>query len=61
MSQDHTQNDEDRQQHLEETARRVNALPFHWDHKVEIWQEETALSETTFAKILKRCGEFVPD
>ena len=50
-----------RQRHLEETARRVNALPLHWDDKIEFWQEETGLSETTFAKVLKRCGEHVPD
>ena len=50
-----------RQRHLEETARRVNALPLHWGDKVEVWQEETALSETTFAKILRRCGESVPE
>jgi hypothetical protein len=60
MSGSHTQTEKDGQRHLEETARRLNALPLHWDSKVEIWQEETSLSETTFAKILKRCGEFVP-
>ncbi len=42
-----------RQQHLEETARQVNALPLHWEDKVEVWQEETSLSETTLVKILK--------
>jgi hypothetical protein len=54
---DDTQPEADRQRHLEETARRVNALPLHWEDRVEIWQEETSLSETTLAKILKRCGE----
>ena len=27
-----------RQQHLEETARRLNSLPLHWEDKVEVWQ-----------------------
>jgi len=61
MSEDHTQTEVSRQRHLEEMARRLNALPIHWDDKVELWQEETALSETTLAKILKQCGEFVPE
>jgi hypothetical protein len=61
MSGDHTQTEKDRQRHLEEAARRLNALPLRWEDKVEAWQEETSLSETTFAKILKRCGEFVPE
>ena len=45
----------------EEVARRINAQPLPWDVMVEVWQEEMAESETTFAKVLKRCGEFVPD
>ena len=62
MTDRHDTNDEvDRQRHLEEIARGLNGLSLHWDDKVEIWQAETALSETTFAKILRRCGEFVPD
>lgn len=61
MSGDHTQTEKDRQRHLEETARRVNGMPLRWEDKVEVWQEETSLSETTLAKILKQCGEFVPE
>ncbi|MCC6419237.1 MAG: hypothetical protein IT429_13460 [Gemmataceae bacterium] len=33
----------------------------HWEDKVEVWQEETSLPETTLAKIRKRCGESVPE
>ena len=45
----------------EEVARRINAQPLPWEVKVEVWEEEMAESETTFAKVLKRCGEFVPE
>ena len=61
MSDDHTQTEPGRRQHLEVIARRLNALPLHWDDKVEIWQQETGLSETTFARILRESGESVPD
>lgn len=44
----------------EVVARRINAQPLPWDVKVEVWEEEMAESETTFAKVLKLCGEFVP-
>lgn len=45
----------------EEVARRINAQPLPWEVKVEVWEEEMAESETTFAKVLKLCGEFVPE
>jgi hypothetical protein len=61
MSDDDTQLDAERQRRLEETARRLNALALRWDDKVEAWQQETAMSETTFVKILKRCGLLVPE
>ena len=45
----------------EEVARRINAQVLPWEVKVEIWEEEMAESETTFARVLQGCGEFVPD
>ena len=45
----------------EEVARHINAQPLPWEVKVEVWEEEMSESETTFAKVLKRCGEFVPE
>lgn len=45
----------------EEVARRINAQPLPWRVKVEVWEEEMVESETTFAKVLRRCGEVVPE
>ena len=45
----------------EEVARRINAQPLPWEVKVEVWEEEMAESETTFAKVLRRCGEVIPE
>ena len=55
------QAEKDRQRHQDEVALRINALPLPWDVKVEIWQEELALSETTFCLVLKRHGVDVPE
>jgi hypothetical protein len=63
-----TVNDESKQQTGERwarlrevVARRINAQPLPWEVKVEVWAEEMAESETTFARVLKLCGEFVPE
>ena len=61
MTEDESHAGAARQAHLEDTARRLDALPLRWQDKVEIWQEETSLSETSLASILKQCGEFVPE
>ena len=45
----------------EVVARRINAHPLPWEVKVEVWEEEMSESETTFVRVLKRCGEFVPE
>ncbi len=50
------QAEKDRQRHQVEVALRINALLLPWDVKVEIWQEELAQSETTFCRVLERCG-----
>ena len=56
-----TQADADLARLREVVARRINAQPLPWEAKVELWEEERAESETTFVKVLKRCGEFVPE
>ena len=56
-----TQADASRARLREEVARRINAQDLPWEVKVEIWEEEMAESETTFAKVLNRCGEYVPE
>ncbi len=56
-----TQADADWERLREEVARRINAQSLPWEVKVEIWEEEMAESEATFAKVLKRCGAVVPD
>ena len=55
------QAEKDRQQHQDEVALRIIALPLPWDVKLEIWQEELAQSETTFCRVLNRCGIDVPE
>lgn len=49
------------ERHRDEVALRINAQPHRWEVKVEIWEEEMAESETTFARVLKRCGGSVPE
>ena len=45
----------------EVVARRIDAQHLPWEVMVEVWEEEMAESETTFARVLKRCGASVPE
>ena len=56
-----TQADADLARLREEAARRISAQPLPWEAKVELWEEERAESETTFARVLRRCGASVPE